>query len=356
MIKTKVIAEVGVNHNGDYGIAEELIHVAAEAGCDYVKFQTFDPKKLVMTDVQTVGYQQNNTGESSQKKMLNALAMPLEWHERLSSLANSLGIKFASTGFDTASVSFLANLGVPFLKIPSGEITNARLLLHVARLHVPIILSTGMADLNEIADAMAIILWGITNDHNPKNIGEVRHQWQNRTAEDAGRLENLVTILQCTSLYPTPPDLANLRCLETLKTEFGTPVGLSDHTAGIMAPIVAVALGATIIEKHITIDRSLPGPDHLASIEPPELIQMVANIHEVHSLMGDGQKKPCSAELDQRNQVRQSLVAARSIKKNAVLVADDITTTRAKNGRSAIFVWDLEGQSVNQDVSKGEAL
>lgn len=353
----QVIAEIGVNHNGDLGMAKELVHVAAEAGCDFAKFQTFDPKKLVMRDVETVDYQRVNTGGSSQKQMLDALAMPLEWHEVLAGLCSSLGIRFASTGFDVASVSFLSSLGVPFIKIPSGEITNAPLLLHMGRQGLPIILSTGMATIPEIEDAISILVWARMKTDTPPTMGSVREHYQTLTHTNA--LVDLVpdlTVLQCTSLYPTPDEHANLACLKTLADRFRLPVGLSDHTRGTLASIIATTLGATIIEKHITLDRTLEGPDHRASIEPDELNQMMSSIRATRLMLGNGEKGPCEAELRQRHLIRQSLVAAADINPGDAFNDSNLTTTRTPGNLSAMDYWDVSGTRSTKSYVAGDPI
>lgn len=356
MKETRVIAEIGVNHNGDLGMAKELIRVAASAGCDFVKFQTFDPKKLVKSDVKTAKYQQANAGYISQKSMLQSLAIPPDWYKELIALSESLGVGFSSTGFDRDSVSFLTDLGVPFLKVPSGEITNGPLLLHIARQGLPILLSTGMSTITEIQMALGVIFWGLTQDQKPTNIDEVQQHWASAGPAGHETLAPLVTVLQCTSQYPTPPDAANLKCLSTIRSEFNLPVGFSDHTEGIIAPVIATALGATIVEKHITLDRQLPGPDHRASIEPIELNEMIKAIHQTHQMLGSGTKQPTAVELEQRDIIRQSLIASSDLNAGHTLSEADIETTRISGGRSAMFAWDLTGTSTKKTYKSGELL
>lgn len=356
MKRTQVIAEIGVNHNGDLGMARELIHVAASAGCDFVKFQTFDPQKLVKSDVKTAKYQQANTGDISQKSMLQSLTIPLDWYQELVALSESLGVGFSSTGFDRDSVSFLTDLGVPFLKVPSGEITNGPLLLHIARQGLPMLLSTGMSTIPEIQTALGVILWGLTQDQSPANINEIQQHWASAGTASHETLAPFVTVLQCTSQYPTPPDAANLECLSTIRSEFGLPVGFSDHTEGIIAPIIATALGATIIEKHITLDRKLPGPDHRASIEPAELNEMIKAIDQTHQMLGSGDKQPTAVELEQRDIIRQSLIASSDLNSGHILSEADIETTRISGGRSAMLAWDLMGTVTGKDYKSGEPL
>jgi N-acetylneuraminate synthase/N,N'-diacetyllegionaminate synthase len=253
-----IIAEAGVNHNGDFGLAKRLIEAAADAGADYVKFQTFKAEKLVTRSAQKATYQINNIndGDNSQFKMLKNLEMPFEWHYELSECAETLGIKFLSTGFDEQSIDFLEELGIDLFKIPSGEITNKPYLQHVAKKGKPIIFSTGMANMQEVADAMDVLIKEGVDRQN-------------------------IMILHCNTEYPTPMKDVNLTAMNHIKKTLGVEVGYSDHTLGIEVPIAAVALGAKVIEKHFTLDKKMKGPDHLASLEPNELKLMVQAIRNI---------------------------------------------------------------------------
>jgi N,N'-diacetyllegionaminate synthase len=306
--KTFVIAEAGVNHNGDMALARALVDVAVAAGADAVKFQTFVVDRLVTRDAATAEYQQRALGgESSQYQMLARLELSEADHEMLAAHCAARGIEFMSTPFDPESARFLKRLGVRRIKISSGDVTNLPMLEVVGALGLPVILSTGMADLDEVAAAVA-------------------------TLRGAGATE--LALLQCVSNYPADPALTNLRAMDTLARTFGTPVGLSDHTIGIAVAIAAAARGAAYLEKHFTLDRALPGPDHQASLLPAELGQLVAAVRQVESAMGDGVKRPAPSELPVRAVARKSLVAARDVPAGATLGASDVTILRPGTGLS----------------------
>ena len=265
-----IIAEAGVNHNGDINLAKQLINAAVEAGADAVKFQTFHADNVVTRDAEKAEYQKSTTSsDESQYDMIKKLELPDDAFRELSDYANDKGIIFLSTPFDEESVDLLDDIGVPAFKIPSGEITNFPLLKKIAEKHRPIILSTGMATLGEVEEAFLYL----------KEMG----------SKD-------VILLHCTTSYPAPFDSVNLRAMDTLQCAFKVPVGYSDHTEGLTIPIAAVAMGARVIEKHFTIDRTLQGPDHQASIEPHELMAMVKGIRDVERALGDGMKKPTPEE------------------------------------------------------------
>lgn len=306
--KTFVIAEAGVNHNGDMALARALVDVAVAAGADAVKFQTFVVDRLVTRDAATAEYQQRALGgESSQYQMLARLELSEADHEMLAAHCAARGIEFMSTPFDPESARFLKRLGVRRIKISSGDVTNLPMLEVVGALGLPVILSTGMADLDEVAAAVA-------------------------TLRGAGATE--LALLQCVSNYPADPALTNLRAMDTLARTFGTPVGLSDHTIGIAVAIAAAARGAAYLEKHFTLDRALPGPDHQASLLPAELGQLVAAVRQVEAAMGDGIKRPAPSELPVRAVARKSLVAARDVPAGATLGPSDVTILRPGTGLS----------------------
>ena len=326
--KTIVIAEAGVNHNGDMEIAKKLIEEAKNAGADYVKFQTavdctskYAPK---------AEYQKRETGANeSQLQMALKLRLKLEQHYELYEYCKKIGINYLSTAFDIESVHFLDSLQLPFWKIPSGEITNLPYLLEIAKTQKPVIMSTGMAELSEIAEAISILKkGGIFN----------------------------ITLLQCHTDYPTTMDKVNLRVMETLKKVFHFPIGLSDHSIGIEVPIAAVALGATVIEKHFTLDRNMIGPDHKASIEPNQLKTMISAIRNIEIAMGDGIKK-CS-EIERPNIIvaRKSIVAKRNIKKGEILTENNITTKRPGNGISAMKWFEILGTRAVKDFGEDELI
>jgi N,N'-diacetyllegionaminate synthase len=300
------IAEAGVNHNGDLEAALKLVDVAAKAGADAVKFQTFRAEQLVSTHAPKAQYQAETTGvEESQLDMVKHLELSPESHRELMERCQARGILFLSTPFDSESVDLLETLGVSAYKIPSGEITNWPLLEHIASKRKPVILSTGMSDLIEVEEAVHVL----------------------RTA---GCSE--IVILHCTSSYPAPAASANLRAMQTMEDAFHTPVGLSDHTDGIEVALAATALGACVVEKHFTLDRSLPGPDHKASLEPEELGLLVRSIRTVESALGDGRKHLMPIEEDVRNVARRSILARQRIPRGTVIAEDMLAFKRPGTG------------------------
>jgi N-acetylneuraminate synthase len=349
-----VIAEAGVNHNGELELARRLVDCAAEAGADAVKFQTFDAKKLATRSAPKASYQQRTTDAAeSQLEMLRKLELPREWHWDLRERARSRGIEFLSTAFDVGSLAFLEELDMPFYKVPSGEITNGPLLWQFARQRRPLVVSTGMATMSEVEQALAVIAHAFSAEAEPADVADVWRGWSDPTWRT--RLQERVTLLHCTSQYPTPMHEVNLRAMDTLKA-FGLPVGYSDHTEGILIPIAAVARGATCIEKHFTLDRTMPGPDHKASLEPAELAQMVRQIHDLQQAMGDGVKCPQPSEWNTRQAARQHVVAARDVGAGAVLSRDDLTTARSGGGLPATTLWSLVGQPAARAYAAGEPI
>jgi N,N'-diacetyllegionaminate synthase len=319
-----VIAEAGVNHNGDIKLAKQLIAIAAEAGCDAVKFQTFSAHQLVIKNAEKAGYQEANDGTGSQLEMLKRLQLSEADHDVLKETCCQCGIEFLSTGFGVAEIKYLVKLGVRRLKIPSGELTNLPLLQEAASAGLPILLSTGMADLAEVqASLQALINSGCTRDR--------------------------ITILHCTSLYPAPVETVNLKAMQTMRDAFGVAVGYSDHTLGDEITIAAVALGATVIEKHFTISRTLPGPDHRASLEPYELRNLVQSIRIVESSLGNGEKQPNLYERQTRLVARRSIVAARTIRRGDIFTTDNITCKRPGTGMSPMLWSNLIGISSSRN-------
>jgi N-acetylneuraminate synthase len=314
-MKTIIIAEAGVNHNGDLELARQLVASAAAAGADFVKFQTFVAEKIISREAPKAEYQRGTTdpGES-QFEMVRKLELSRTHHEVLIEECRRHGIGFFSTAFDRESFDLLVELGLDMVKIPSGELTNLPLLRYMTRLGLPTMLSTGMANLGEIEAAIAAI-------------------------EAAGTPRERITVLHCTTEYPAPMEDVNLRSMLSMKSAFGVEVGYSDHTPGIEVPIAAVALGATVIEKHFTLDRNLPGPDHQASLEPDELKRMVDAIRNIERALGDGIKRPSPSELKNKPIARKSLVACRAIAAGEVFSADNITAKRPGTGISPMR-WD----------------
>ncbi len=356
MKRVFVIAEAGVNHNGSLDLALKLIDAARQAGADAVKFQTFKSEAVISLAAPKAEYQKSSTGEAeSQLDMVRKLELSATDHLRLLAHCNDCGIRFLSTPFDPGSADFLVqSLDVPLLKIPSGEITNAPFLLHIARLGRPVILSTGMSTLGEVETALAILSFGYLG----LSARPGRAAFLDAYASAAGQaiLKDMVSLLHCTTEYPAPYDQVNLKVLDTLAVAFGLPVGLSDHTPGIAIPIAAVARGAGIIEKHFTLDRNLPGPDHLASLEPGELAAMVTGIRQVESALGDGLKRPMAAELGNRTIARRSLVAARPVQAGEVWSSDNLTCKRPGGGISPMRFWDYLGNPARRDHAADELL
>jgi N,N'-diacetyllegionaminate synthase len=329
-MKTLIIAEAGVNHNGDLDMARQLIDVAASAGADLVKFQTFSADRLVTEHAKKADYQVKTTGAAeSQHAMIRRLELTSDMHEALIAHCKVRGIGFFSTGFDIESVDMLMQLGVNRLKVPSGELTNLPYLRHVGRIGKPVILSTGMATLGDIEAALAVL-------------------------EDAGTPRARITVLHCTTEYPTPMRDVNLRAMSSLRDAFGVAVGYSDHTAGIEVAVAAVALGATVIEKHFTLDRSLPGPDHQASLEPAELVQMVNAIRNIEQAMGDGIKRPTPSELKNRPVARKSIVAACAIRDGECFTENNLTVKRPGTGLSPMLWDDVLGRTASRDFGVDE--
>ena len=348
-----ITAEAGVNHNGQRDLAFALVDAAAEAGADAVKFQTFDAARLASKSAPKAAYQKQSTDAAeSQLAMLKKLELPREWHADMQAHATQKGIEFLSTAFDSDSLAFLVDLGMPLFKIPSGELTNGPLLWQFARTGKPLVLSTGMATLSEVEQGLAIVAHALSAEAEPSSIDDVWRSWSR--ADWRARLNGHVTLLHCTSQYPTPFAEVNLRGMDTLAQAFGLTVGYSDHTEGILIPVAAVARGAKFIEKHFTLDRSLPGPDHKASLEPPELTQMVRDIRALQVALGDGGKTPQPSEWDTRQAARQQVVAARDIAAGNILARADLTTARCGSGLPPTALWGLVGQRTGRAYVAGD--
>lgn len=321
-----VIAEAGVNHNGDPALSLALVDAAADAGADAVKFQTFSANALAVADAPQAAYQRERAGAASQRAMLAALELPRSALEEASAHARERGLIFLSTPFDVESLELLVELGVPAIKIGSGDLTNLILVRAAAATGLPLLLSTGMANLEEIG---AIL-------------------------DDIGDAE--IALLQCTSAYPAPIEDANLRAIATLRDAFGRPVGYSDHTQGFTAAIAAVALGASIIEKHFTLDRSMDGPDHEVSLEPAELAAMVRSARDAHVALGDGAKAARPVEADARRVVRRSLVAARALPAGHRLAEADLAAKRPATGISPLQLDRVVGTVLRRAVVVDQVL
>lgn len=330
--RTLIIAEAGVNHNGDMGLAKSLIEQAAKSGADIVKFQTFNADRLVTRTATKADYQNMTTDKrESQHGMLRRLELTREMHDELIFHCKRHEIAFLSTAFDIESVDLLESLGQTLFKIPSGEITNLPYLRHIARLKRSVILSTGMASLGDIEAALDAL-------------------------ERAGTLRSQVTLLHCTTEYPTPMAEVNLRAMQTLKDAFGVSVGYSDHSVGHEVATAAVALGASIIEKHFTLDRRLPGPDHQASLEPDALKAMVSAIRNVEVALGDGIKRATTSEGKNMAVMRKSLVACHPIKAGELLTAQNVTAKRPGTGLSPMRWDEVIGRRAIRDFAGDELL
>lgn len=353
--RTIVIAEAGVNHNGSLDLARRLVDVAAEAGADIVKFQTFDAAQLVTATAAKAEYQTTNTGEGgSQMAMLRKLELPKDAHHDLVKHARQRGIRFMSTAFDARSLEFLATLDMPAIKIPSGDITCAPLVLQASRLRRPLIVSTGMSTLAEIEQALGVIAFGLTSDREPACKADFTAAY--RSVEGLRALEANVTLLHCVTQYPAPAQSVNLLAMDAMAAAFGLPVGYSDHTAGIDIAIAAVARGARIIEKHFTLDRNMPGPDHAASLEPAELTQMIRSIRNVELALGSPLKRPVAEELPNIPIARRSIIAARRIEAGEVFTADALTWKRPGQGVSPLEYWDLLGRKARRAFERDELI
>lgn len=330
--RTLIIAEAGVNHNGDLMLAKQLIDAAAEAGADLVKFQTFNASRQVTRAAKKAEYQTQAIGAvDSHYEMLRKLELNLTMHQELIAHCAKRGIGFFSTGFDVESIDMLIGLGQDHFKIPSGEITNLPYLRHIGRLDKNVIISTGMATLGDIEAALDAL-------------------------EKAGTKRNKLTILHCTTEYPTPMHEVNLRAMQGIGAAFQVPVGYSDHTSGIEVSIAAVALGASVIEKHFTLDRALPGPDHQASLEPDELKAMVGAIRNIEQALGDGIKRLTPSEARNKDVVRKSLVAAKPIKAGDVFSAHNTACKRPGSGVSPMRWDDVIGRIASRDFAIDELI
>lgn len=354
--KVLIIAEAGVNHNGSLDMALKLIDVAADAGADAVKFQTFKADKVVSRFAPKAEYQTRNTGVvDSQLEMVKKLELNEEQHMVLVEHCRKRGIEFMSTPFDLDSVNFLANvIKVSRLKIPSGEITNGLILLKFAQTGKPLILSTGMSTLDEVELALGVLAFGFINSGEKPSMGAFKEAYSSN--EGQAFLKEKVSLLHCTTEYPAPFDEVNLKAMDTLRDKFSLPAGYSDHTIGIAVPIAAVARGAVIIEKHFTLDRNLPGPDHKASLEPEELQQMVSSIRQIELALGTGIKQPTASELKNMAVARKSLVAAKDIKLGEAFTEANLGVKRPGTGISPLEYWDLLGKNANKEYKTDEVI
>ena len=332
MTRVLIIAEAGVNHNGDLQLARQLVDVAADAGADLVKFQTFSADRLVTTTAAKATYQTVTTdGAETQHAMLRRLELTRAMHDDLIAHCARRSIPFFSTGFDVQSVDLLIELGLDSLKVPSGELTNLPYLRKIGSLGLPVMVSTGMATLGDIEAAIGAL-------------------------EQAGASRDRITVLHCNTEYPTPMADVNLRAMVAIRDAFGVAVGYSDHTRGIEVAIAAVALGATVIEKHFTLDRTLPGPDHMASLEPTELAAMVAAIRNIELAMGDGIKRPTESERRNMPIARKSIIAARAIAVGETFSEENLTVKRPGSGLSPMLWDDVIGTRAHRGYTADELI
>ena len=330
--QTLIIAEAGVNHNGDIKLAKKLIDVAVNAGADFVKFQTFNADRLATHAAKKAEYQAQTTDRNeTQHEMLRRLELTPAMHHELIAHCKMRKIGFFSTGFDIESVDFLASLGQNLFKIPSGEITNLPYLRHIGRLGKPIILSTGMSNMPEIESAI-------------------------KALEQAGTPRSKITVLHCTTEYPTPMCDVNLRAMQSIQTELSVAIGYSDHTLGIEVAVAAVAMGATVIEKHFTLDRTLPGPDHKASLEPAELKTMVSSIRNIELALGDGVKQLAPSEAKNILVARKSIVASKDIQIGEKFSAENLATKRSGVGISPMRWDEVIGLTANRNYASDELI
>lgn len=326
-----VVAEAGVNHNGDVEVAKQLIDMAAEAGADAVKFQSFITEELITPNAMKAEYQVESTGEAgSQFEMLKALELSADEHRELKAHCDECGVVYLCTPYEATSVDMLDKLGVAAYKVASTDTTNVPLLGHMARKGRPVILSTGMSSLGEVEEAVEAL--------------------------EHGGLGGKIVILHCTSEYPAPYGELNLRAMRTLEQAFGYPVGFSDHTPGVGASPWAVALGAEMIEKHFTLDRAMKGPDHRASVEPEQLAELVKTIRELEAALGDGVKRIVASERPNKSVMQKSLVAARAIAAGAIIRLEDLTAKRPGTGLPPSWIDKIVGKQAARDIDKDETL
>lgn len=362
---TYIIAEAGVNHNGDLNRAIAMVDAAAEAGADAVKFQTFKPEALASCHAEQAEYQIRNEGNTqnnpaSQLNMLKRLALTFADHHALLAHCKKRNIEFLSSPFDPDSARFLIEeMNLPRLKLGSGEITNGPLLLQLALTKRPLIISTGMATLDEIREALGVVAFGFLNDGTVQpRTAPSRTAFNTAFSHPQGQalLKERITLLHCTTEYPCPPDQVNLRAMDTLADTFNLAIGYSDHTLGIHVSLAAVARGAKVIEKHFTLDRQLPGPDHVASLEPGELKMMIDGIRDLSMALGSPEKMPSPTEQNNMTVARKSLIAAKAIRNGETFTEDNVAIKRPGNGRSPMDYWEILGQTARQNYDADEVI
>jgi len=354
--QTLIIAEAGVNHNGSIDLALQLVDAAAQAGADFVKFQTFKADRLATSAAPKAEYQKTTTGtQESQLEMLRKLELSDGDHQTLIAHCKRRGIRFLSSPFDVESLQFLAkDLALDVIKIPSGEITNSFLLLEAARSDRELILSTGMASLEEIEAALSVLAFGYMKTTDKPNRAAFQDAYQNAAART--KLRECVTLLHCTTEYPAPLDDIHLQAMDVMRSRFDLTVGYSDHTPGLTVTIAAVARGARVIEKHLTLNRELPGPDHKASLEPDAFALLVQSVRDVERALGKPIKECQPSETKNRQIARKGLYASADIAQGELLTAQNLTMKRPVAGKSAFDYWDVLGTPAPRPISKGEPL
>ena len=359
MMGVYIVAEAGVNHNGSEELAFRLVDAAVDAGADAVKFQIFKTEESVTKEAAKADYQKYTTNlVESQFDMLKKLELSYETYYKLVSYCKEKKIDFFATAFDIKSLNFLVDkLGVSQLKIPSGDITNGPLLLAYAQTGCDLIVSTGMATLGEVEDALAVLAFGLQNDTDlsePPSQSAFQYAYCSKIGQE--KLNKKVTLLHCTTEYPAALNEINLRAINTLRNAFGLRIGYSDHSEGIIIPTAAVSMGVSLIEKHFTLDKALSGPDHRASLDPSELSEMVTSIRSIEQAMGDGIKRPMLSELKNLSIVRKSLVCSKKIRSGGVYSVDNLTVKRPAAGISPMEYWEFIGKVSQRDYAEDELI
>lgn len=351
-----IIAEAGVNHNGDLNLAKQLIDAAKEAQADIVKFQSFKAEKLVITNAPKAEYQIENTGnEESQMDMLKKLELSYQDHLDLMDYCADKDIEFLSTPFDIDGLHMLTDdLTLKRIKLGSSELTNAPILLEAARKHLPLIISTGMANMADIENALKVIAFGFIEANELPKSETLNAALENEDAQKT--MQELVTVLHCTTEYPTPFEDVNLNAMKTIAESFPVSVGYSDHTLGIEVSLAATAMGATVIEKHFTLDKTMEGPDHRASLDPAELKALVSGIRNIEAAQGSSIKEPAPSEQKNISMARKSLIAANDIAKGEIFTLDNLTTKRPGTGISPVEIWNILGMESPQSFKKDEII
>ncbi len=356
-----IIAEAGVNHNGSLSLALELVDIASSAGADFVKFQTFNVASLTSTNTPLATYQETPLRDvESQNELLASLELSFDDFRVISEYCHQKDIGFLSTAFDLDALKFLIDeLKIPIIKIASGDLTFGPLILEASKSQLPMIVSTGMADLDEIQDALELIEFGLTQAKGEISASQVPTKWARKAlwqSKGDKYVQDKVVLLHCTSQYPAPAESLNLRALEIMAERFSIPVGYSDHSINIGISCAAIALGATVIEKHFTTDKSLPGPDHSSSLDATELHTFVRELRDAFTSLGQAEKMCQQIELDTRNVARRAIRAKTSLAKNALINLEDLTHFRPNGKSSPMSTWDIVGTSVEQAIEVGEEL